>query len=566
MCLITNIIDLYFSPCSDNDCYYSLVVRSGDFQSREINANLWYYSSSGATKTPYSVLEKTVIINYEYTDSNGNSVTSEDFECTVESGDYVNLISFTIPNYCLVTPGDVIAQIKVYDGQGVLNDDYDSIIVPANTMSDYGSIITPIDKIDNYGSIAVPAGENNSGVGIILLNTCVFKILVLESINIDGYEDNQVPIIGFTQQATESTLGGIKASNRGINDTAEVKIEASTGKLYVTSGTYMLPQATSSNLGGIKAETKGENDTVEAKIDATNGKLYVTPNIYTLPQATSLTLGGVKAAVKGEQDSVEAKIEPLSGKLYVAPSVYTLPQATNSTLGGIKAVAKESGDTTEVKIDTSSGKLYVTPGSYTLPQASESTFGGIKASNKTLNDTVEVKINSSNGKLYVAPSDYVLPQATSLILGGIKADEKTLVDTIPVKIDTETGILYVEPTSLAGLTANNIQTDTEEVSVQDALDSLEENKATVRWYTVSLPAIGWSETVPFTQTISVSGLLSIDIPIMDVVLSSTLETRISQRESYSYISMIESGDGELIATCDETKPTVDLTIQLEVIR
>lgn len=50
------------------------------------------------------------------------------------------------------------------------------------------------------------------------------------------------------------------------------------GKLckYIEEKSYTLPVANSNTLGGIKADPRTENDTQEVKIDTTSGKLYTT--------------------------------------------------------------------------------------------------------------------------------------------------------------------------------------------------------------------------------------------------------------------------------------------------
>lgn len=233
MWLLTNIIDLYFSSYYKNEDYYSLLVQSGDFQSRNIDAYLWYNPTNDANALPYNIHGKLVVVNYKYINSSGEIINTDGFNCSMKASEHNNLISFVIPNICLMSQGDVFAQIKVYENE--------------------------------YS----------------LLNTCVFKIQVLESINIGDYSDNQFPIFGFLRQATESELGGIKATEKDENDTIEAKIDTESGKLYVAPNVYTLPQATDSILGGIKAASKGDLDTIEAKIDETSGKLYVAPSMST---------------------------------------------------------------------------------------------------------------------------------------------------------------------------------------------------------------------------------------------------------------------------------------------
>lgn len=92
------------------------------------------------------------------------------------------------------------------------------------------------------------------------------------------------------------------------------------------------------------------------------------------------------------------------------------------------------------------------------------------------------------------------------------------------------------------------------------------NQHAPQTFGVSVPASGWSESAPYTQTVAVTGILASDTPMGDVVLSATLATRIAQRESYGYISMITTAIGSITLTCDEDKPTADLTLALKVVR
>lgn len=84
--------------------------------------------------------------------------------------------------------------------------------------------------------------------------------------------------------------------------------------------------------------------------------------------------------------------------------------------------------------------------------------------------------------------------------------------------------------------------------------------------TAALPSYGWSATAPYTQTVQVAGLLATDTPLVDVVLSTTLAPRIAQREAFGYVSMITTTAGSITVTCDEDKPTIDMTLAIKVVR
>ena len=85
----------------------------------------------------------------------------------------------------------------------------------------------------------------------------------------------------------------------------------------VTGITATAAAASSEALGGVKAVEKGEQDTVEVKI-GTDSKLYVPgyPDPYELPAATADALGGVKVAAS-QVDSTAATIADLKADFNV---------------------------------------------------------------------------------------------------------------------------------------------------------------------------------------------------------------------------------------------------------
>lgn len=85
-------------------------------------------------------------------------------------------------------------------------------------------------------------------------------------------------------------------------------------------------------------------------------------------------------------------------------------------------------------------------------------------------------------------------------------------------------------------------------------------------YSVSVPTSGWAGTRPYTQTVTVAGLVDTDTPLADVTLSSDTETALAQLEAYGYVSKIVTGANAVMLTCLENKPETDLTITLKVVR
>lgn len=76
----------------------------------------------------------------------------------------------------------------------------------------------------------------------------------------------------------------------------------------------------------------------------------------------------------------------------------------------------------------------------------------------------------------------------------------------------------------------------------------------------------WSGSGPYTQAVSVSGILATDIPHIMPVYSTTNATAIGQKEAWTCVSKAETSDGTITFTCFEEKPTTAIPIQIEVIR
>lgn len=95
------------------------------------------------------------------------------------------------------------------------------------------------------------------------------------------------------------------------------------------------------------------------------------------------------------------------------------------------------------------------------------------------------------------------------------------------------------------------------------------NKATMNTFTITLSSSGWSgdgTTTPYTQQISVSGILSTDNIFISIIPSSTYVTAIDQYNQFQYISYTTPLNGAIKITCLIRKPTIALPIKVISLR
>ena len=85
-------------------------------------------------------------------------------------------------------------------------------------------------------------------------------------------------------------------------------------------------------------------------------------------------------------------------------------------------------------------------------------------------------------------------------------------------------------------------------------------------FTATIPASGWSESAPYTNRVSIGGIIASDMPHITPVYSATQAIAISQREAWGFIAYGVAGADEITLTALEDKPAVDIPIQIEVNR
>ena len=119
------------------------------------------------------------------------------------------------------------------------------------------------------------------------------------------------------------------------------------------------------------------------------------------------------------------------------------------------------------------------------------------------------------------------------------------------------GAIYMNGQKLTGL---DLPEEANDAATKAYADSLH------RVLTVTLPASGWSDAAPYTQTLAADGILKTDTPHWSVVYADNADTALAEKEAFCMVDDLETADGSVTFTCFEEKPDRNLTIQLEVNR
>lgn len=80
----------------------------------------------------------------------------------------------------------------------------------------------------------------------------------------------------------------------------------------------------------------------------------------------------------------------------------------------------------------------------------------------------------------------------------------------------------------------------------------------------TLTAEGWTDTVPYEQTVPAAGMLDKDVPIIacSTDVSDKAEKKALQK-AWNMVDRIVAGNGQITAYCNFEKPSVNLPLQIK---
>lgn len=114
-----------------------------------------------------------------------------------------------------------------------------------------------------------------------------------------------------------------------------------------------------------------------------------------------------------------------------------------------------------------------------------------------------------------------------------------------------------------GLNFTDLRTTMRQVAV------LQTDVGNLKCVTVNLPASGWSDSAPYTQTVSVSGMTADWVPggalckpVVNGDGSLNVAESMAVLEQMSYVKFLETGNETVKAYCPYVKPTRNIQLRL----
>ena len=158
-------------------------------------------------------------------------------------------------------------------------------------------------------------------------------------------------------------------------------------------------------------------------------------------------------------------------------------------------------------------------------------------------------------------SDYILNKPDVEAVKTLAREGKTLAEkALPKAGGAMTGALDMGGNPVTGLGTPTGSGDAASKSYVDGKHFVVK---------VNLPSSGWAgDAAPYTQTVSVPGILATDTPHFGNVsyTSDNTSGKIKRRDSFAMIDDLDTADGSVTFTCFEQKPPLSVTVQLEVNR
>ena len=183
---------------------------------------------------------------------------------------------------------------------------------------------------------------------------------------------------------------------------------------------------------------------------------------------------------------------------------------------------------------------------------------------------IDIDLNGSN-----ISEDYLRPQSPLQHKSGdyfyplTTADQVIMEDGSRLDYKLNEEFLHKSGGIMAGniaMNGNMITGLAEPLALNDATTkAYVDNKRKI--FNITLMANAWVGTsAPYAQTINVDGIVESDTPHYGLIYSENIETALLEKENWALVDDLDTANGSVTLTCFESKPSIDIVVQLEVYR
>ena len=308
--------------------------------------------------------------------------------------------------------------------------------------------------------------------------------------------------------------------------------------------------------------TKGYVDTnLNLKVDKISGKGLSTNDYDNTAKAAVDALGTASTCNTGTGEG-NVPIINSNGKIYtsIIPQIAITDTFTAANETEMLALDVQKGD---ICVRTDENKTYILQNS---PASQRQNW--IELATPT--DSVQ-SVNGKTGTVVLNHDDVGAVQANSAITGATKCkityDSKGLVTAgADLSASDIPDISGTYETISNKSDSYSVSSSTTYASTKALVDGLT-TKAEISKYTITV-GTNWTQDAggKYTQSVSVSGILATDTPIIDLILSDNVDTANSQLESWACVSKVTTTNGGITLSCYNTQPTVEMQLQILCVR
>lgn len=273
-------------------------------------------------------------------------------------------------------------------------------------------------------------------------------------------------------------------------------------------------QRTSEVIMGYQEDLRNAISALQSRVDAALNAKANTSDIEDL----DLTINNLNTVIEGLRSAINALSTTVEGKANSSDL-----QALNESLTNLSEQLSALSSTVAGKADASD-----------IVAPSWGNITGTLSSQTDLKDALDGKADAS--------------------------DLQALNTTVDSKASTS------DLQALSSVLVSLINEKADQIAL-DAVNTTVEGKADApKTFIATLSASSWGTTKPFRQSVTVSGILSTDEPFTDIKLTDNATTATQELQSWGCVSDIKTSNNLISVVCLDNKPTVNMTIRMQVIR